>query len=418
MPFIQRFIIPPQVQSDISESDPSQPDYIKHKQVFGSAAFASLGTGTGAVPLIPIPMSQLSDGVKGTMDTIRAHAASAAYRDESYFATAEQGALALTALQSFTESDPVAMEALTAHAVLTTTAHGGIVASSDDRLINTRIPTDGSVTNAKVASGAAIALSKLAVDPLARANHTGTQTLSTISDAGSIASHAASDFSTPAQVDARIALVVGAAPAALDTLQEIATQLQADESAAASLTSALAAETTNRTSAVSAEATARTAGDATNATAISTETAARIAADSVVATSVTTEATARGSAVTTLTANLASEASTRTTADTALSASITAITPHKTTATLDFGFASANEGDVATTTIAASWASSASRIVCLPSPSASADHSTDETVAEDIRFSAVNIINGVSFDVMAYAPQGTWGRHDCIAVGF
>jgi hypothetical protein len=41
---------------------------------------------------------------------------------------------------------------------------------------------DSTITDAKVASGAAIALSKLATDPLARANHTGTQTASTISD--------------------------------------------------------------------------------------------------------------------------------------------------------------------------------------------------------------------------------------------
>lgn len=41
---------------------------------------------------------------------------------------------------------------------------------------------DGSITDAKVAANAAIALSKLAVDPLARANHTGTQTAATISD--------------------------------------------------------------------------------------------------------------------------------------------------------------------------------------------------------------------------------------------
>lgn len=51
---------------------------------------------------------------------------------------------------------------------------------------------DGTVTSAKIANGtivnedisasAAIALSKLATDPLARANHTGTQTASTISD--------------------------------------------------------------------------------------------------------------------------------------------------------------------------------------------------------------------------------------------
>lgn len=39
---------------------------------------------------------------------------------------------------------------------------------------------DGSITNAKIASNAAIALSKLATDPLARANHTGTQSWSTI----------------------------------------------------------------------------------------------------------------------------------------------------------------------------------------------------------------------------------------------
>jgi hypothetical protein len=40
----------------------------------------------------------------------------------------------------------------------------------------------GSISNAHVASGAAIALSKLAVDPLARANHTGTQLANTISN--------------------------------------------------------------------------------------------------------------------------------------------------------------------------------------------------------------------------------------------
>lgn len=40
----------------------------------------------------------------------------------------------------------------------------------------------GSISNADIASDAAIALSKLATDPLARANHTGTQAASTISD--------------------------------------------------------------------------------------------------------------------------------------------------------------------------------------------------------------------------------------------
>jgi hypothetical protein len=41
---------------------------------------------------------------------------------------------------------------------------------------------DGTVTNAKVSASAAIALSKLALNPVDRANHTGSQTASTISD--------------------------------------------------------------------------------------------------------------------------------------------------------------------------------------------------------------------------------------------
>ena len=41
---------------------------------------------------------------------------------------------------------------------------------------------DGTIVNGDISASAAIALSKLATDPLARANHTGTQTASTISD--------------------------------------------------------------------------------------------------------------------------------------------------------------------------------------------------------------------------------------------
>ena len=45
-----------------------------------------------------------------------------------------------------------------------------------------KLSLTNSVTNADINASAAIALSKLATDPLARANHTGTQTASTISD--------------------------------------------------------------------------------------------------------------------------------------------------------------------------------------------------------------------------------------------
>lgn len=43
-----------------------------------------------------------------------------------------------------------------------------------------------------------------------------------------------------AQVDERITAIVGGAPAAYDTLQEIATQLQADQSAAGGLVASVA----------------------------------------------------------------------------------------------------------------------------------------------------------------------------------
>jgi hypothetical protein len=56
----------------------------------------------------------------------------------------------------------------------------------------------GAIVNADIASNAAIALSKLATDPLARANHTGTQTASTISDlATTVQGYRLDQFASP-----------------------------------------------------------------------------------------------------------------------------------------------------------------------------------------------------------------------------
>lgn len=56
-----------------------------------------------------------------------------------------------------------------------------------DGAVTTAKILDGTIVNADLSGSAAISLSKLAVDPLARANHTGTQLAATISDLGTAA---------------------------------------------------------------------------------------------------------------------------------------------------------------------------------------------------------------------------------------
>ena len=118
---------------------------------------------------------------------------------------------------------------------------GGTITSAD--------LVDGTIVNSDINASAGIALSKLATDPLARANHTGTQTASTVSDfdtqvrtskvtdlaapTGSFSMNSqkitslgtpttGTDASTKAYVDAQITALVGGAPGTLDTLKEIA----------------------------------------------------------------------------------------------------------------------------------------------------------------------------------------------------
>jgi hypothetical protein len=118
---------------------------------------------------------------------------------------------------------------------------GGTITSAD--------LVDGTIVNSDINASAAIALSKLAVDPLARANHTGTQLAATVSDfdtqvrtskvtdlaapTGSFSMNSqkittlatptdAGDASTKGYVDAQITALVGGAPGTLDTLKEIA----------------------------------------------------------------------------------------------------------------------------------------------------------------------------------------------------
>jgi hypothetical protein len=121
---------------------------------------------------------------------------------------------------------------------------GGTITSAD--------LVDGTIVNSDINASAGIALSKLATDPLARANHTGTQTASTVSDfdtqvrtskvtdlaapTGSFSMNSqkitslatptvGTDASTKDYVDAQITALVGGAPGTLDTLAEIASAI-------------------------------------------------------------------------------------------------------------------------------------------------------------------------------------------------
>jgi len=110
---------------------------------------------------------------------------------------------------------------------------------------------DGTIVAGDIANGT-ITAAKLVADPYARANHTGTQTASTVSDfdtqvrtsrldqmaapTGSVSANSqkitnlgtpttSTDASTKAYVDAQITALVGGAPGTLDTLAEIASAI-------------------------------------------------------------------------------------------------------------------------------------------------------------------------------------------------
>lgn len=63
---------------------------------------------------------------------------------------------------------------------------GGSSTPADNSVTSAKI-ADGAIVDADINASAAIALSKLATNPVARANHTGTQLLASISDAGTAA---------------------------------------------------------------------------------------------------------------------------------------------------------------------------------------------------------------------------------------
>jgi hypothetical protein len=159
----------------------------------------------------------------------------------------------------------------TGNVSLTTSISTGAIVNADvnasAQIAYSKLNLANGIVNNDINASAGIALSKLATDPLARANHTGTQAASTISDfdtqvrtnrldqmaaptaAVSLNSQkitnldsptASSDAATKAYVDTQVTNLVDAAPGALDTLNELAAALGDDANFSTTVTNSLA----------------------------------------------------------------------------------------------------------------------------------------------------------------------------------
>lgn len=93
-----------------------------------------------------------------------------------------------------------------------------------------------------------------------------------------------------------------------------------------------------------------------------------------------------------------------------------AVTPRKAQATVDFG-ASTQETETATVSVAATWVTANSYIVCAPAAVATAEHDVDDYSVEGITASVTNISAGVGFDIVARAAERTFGTYLINAIG-
>lgn len=86
-------------------------------------------------------------------------------------------------------------------------------------------------------------------------------------------------------------------------------------------------------------------------------------------------------------------------------------------ANVDFGFPSDQEGDIATVTVSATWVVASSIITVSPYAVATADHDPEDYAIEGITAYAANLASGVGFDIIAAAPNNSWGRYTVNAHG-
>lgn len=130
------------------------------------------------------------ESTPASLDKLYLEKAAGTAGSERYVTVADLLATAVSELSDL--SDATVVTPADAHLLLydtTGTAFKNVLMSGDVTITKAGVAAivSGAIINADINAGAAIALSKLATDPLARANHTGTQALATISDSGALA---------------------------------------------------------------------------------------------------------------------------------------------------------------------------------------------------------------------------------------
>lgn len=86
--------------------------------------------------------------------------------------------------------------------------------------------------------------------------------------------------------------------------------------------------------------------------------------------------------------------------------------------TVDFGFTVSQEGDTARITVTGQpWVTPSSIILCNPVAASTVDHDLDDVTVEGIVAYAQNLVGGIGFDVVAYAPQNSFGKYVINAMG-
>jgi hypothetical protein len=210
----------------------------------GTTEIANLAVTTGKIADSAITSAKIADGTIVAGDIADGAVTSAKILDGTIVA----GDLADGAVTSAKILDGTIVDAdinATAGIAYTKLSLGGTITSAD--------LVDGTIVATDIANGT-ITAAKMVSDPYARANHTGTQTASTVSDfdtqvrtsrldqmAAPTASvslnsqkitslldpTSAQDASTKAYVDAQVNALVDGAPGTLNTLNEIATAISA-----------------------------------------------------------------------------------------------------------------------------------------------------------------------------------------------